>query len=142
MGRDECQVTAYQRVGITAEVTIDPKVECGPVRVKCLPAKLVRVDGRRRGDRHRERPARCKVVLHQDLCVSVPVRFSVDAACVVRQMVCGPASTNPVVCLESGDCSGHTGSDLFGHGWCDGSGSDASDTCDASGSCGHHYDCD
>jgi hypothetical protein len=121
---DECSMTAFQRVGVTARVTITPTVECGSISVTCLAGKVVPAGERHLYEWEPTRHGKCKLLVFQELCVAVPVTFGAHAECRLEEVFCGPASTDPQICLapqclESGgsshdsssdDTSGHSGS--------------------------------
>jgi len=123
---NECSVTAFQKVGVTAEVTITPFVECGPLSVTCLPARVVPAgEWREQKGKHR-REATCKVVVFQELLVSIPITFGAEAACELKNVDCGPASLDDCPTGDDGSCCGSSDSS--------GSDSSSSSDCDDSSS--------
>ena len=117
---DECARVYYQRVGVTGEITVIPRVECGPITVTCLAGRIV--PGHKRGD-SKAKPGhqKCTFTVFQELCVAVPVVFDAQAICELKAVHCGPASADP--------CSDSSGSDSSGS---DSSGSDSSGSDDCS----------
>lgn len=97
---DDCELTVFQKIGLTGEVTITPKVECGPVSITCVTGEIIHAG--EFGERCLPEPSgdgRCRVVFFQELCVEVPVRFRAKANCDLTGVFCGPASTDPRHCL-------------------------------------------
>ncbi|HWI60941.1 MAG TPA: hypothetical protein VNT75_03785 [Symbiobacteriaceae bacterium] len=125
---DACTMTAYQRVGVNAEVTITPSVECGPITVACLETKTVPPGKHRHCGKPSGDGKRCKVQVYQELWVAVPITFRAQAVCRVEEILCGPATTDPGHCLPS-DLSDSSCSDSSSS-----SGSDSSTSCSDSSS--------
>jgi hypothetical protein len=125
---DECTMTAYQLVGVNADIKITPTVECGPISVICLETTTPRNGKRPREGWEQCEGKSCKLQIHQDLCVAVPVTFRTSAVCRLDQVICGPASTDPCACLPPGLSDGSSSEDPS-------TGSDGSPGCsDSSGS--------
>lgn len=124
---NECSVTAFQTVGVTAEVTITPFVECGPLSVTCLPGRVVPADECREHKGKHRRHSTCKVMVFQELVVSIPITFGAEAACELTGVACGPASLD-----ES-----HSGDDCTGSSTGDSSSSSSSTSSSSHGECDH-----
>lgn len=145
-----CSRRVFQQVRIAGEVTITPKIACGPLKVTCLRGKVIRdscedasgsdsssssLSGSSgswslsrssgssgsSGSSECTKPTKCRLVVIQDLCVEVPISFRAKANCEVVDLHCGPAST------DSGLCSDHLSDSV--------SDSTASSTGDSGGSC-------
>ncbi len=109
----DCDLTVFQRVGLTGEVVITPCLECGPVTVTCLEAEIVHDDCDRDhhwSGYHRSSGERCRITIFQELCVEVPVRFGAKTECELTGVFCGPASTDPVNCLCDSESSSESSS--------------------------------
>lgn len=104
--RDDCEGKIFQRIDVAGEVTITPKVECGPVSVTCLEGKIIpgsSFDSKSRG--HARKP-KCKVLFVQELLVEVPVEFHVEADCNLVGIRCSVPTVDPSACLpEHGSLS-------------------------------------
>lgn len=105
-GDNECDLTVFQRLGVTGEVTLTPSIKCGPVKVTCLEGEIFRADDLCDRDwksgTSGDEP--CRILIFQDLCVEVPVRIKVKATCDLTGMQCGEPSTDPSACKRSEHC--------------------------------------
>lgn len=109
--RGECTTTAYQQIGVAAEITVTPTVECGPLSVTCVESKLCS------GDEHMEMARRgrhgqavCRTILFQELRVALPVTFGAEVACELRSVHCVPGA-KPSIGLISGEEEDSSGGD-------------------------------
>lgn len=111
--RDDCEGRIFQRIDVAGEVTITPKVKCGPVSVTCLEGKIIPGDLCDFESRRHSGKRKCKVLFVQEILVEVPVEVQVEAECGLVGIHCGVPTTDPSACLpEHGsfsDCSSDSG---------------------------------
>jgi len=88
--QDACTSTFYQNVCVSGEVTVTPRMACGPAQVTCLGG---RVSHKR--PKPRTGPQFCRLTVFQELCVAVPISFDAHAVCRTDRVDCGPVSTQP-----------------------------------------------
>lgn len=149
MSANECQRIFYQIVGVSGEVTITPKIACGPITVTCLESQLVRGQTTKGKDWHKGDDGTCRLTVFQELCVAVPITFGAKAQCALTDIYCGPASADPEACFcadsSSSDSSSGSSSDSTSDGssgsTSDGSSDSSSGSCSDSTSGGTASDC-
>lgn len=100
---DECEARVFQRIDVAGEVTIVPKVECGPISVTCLEGRIIPGGmSISKAKKHATR-RKCKVLFVQELLVEVPLEFEVKADCNLVGIRCGEPSVDPAACFSGSE---------------------------------------
>lgn len=90
-----CTVDAYQRVCVTAHVTVTPTAKCGTPTVTCLtPVRIVTGGTPPCPGGTLSPTGTCSFTIAQELCVKVPVSFGAKTDCETGSAYCFPPSAS------------------------------------------------
>lgn len=138
---DDCENKIFQRIDVAGEVTISPKVECGPVSVTCLEGRIIPCEQSGWKPRKSAGRGKCKVFFVQELLVEVPVEVQVETECNLVGVRCNPPTVDPAACLpelgnspDSSDSSSESSGTPDSWGDASSCSSESQDSSEASGS--------